>query len=492
LTDGGGDEQWTTKKLGEILPKEAVEEITKFVNNTKPEGRTAKNFLEILSKYRDHLLAREVLPEYLAYVLEHTFAEREILPDGGTPVKDSAASEKQRLQKLIELLDQALELVRREKQKLREIRAWCSRRSKRLDFKVEKYKHYKRIAKKRLKVLPDGGEPEKVIDKKWKVDLPEATITVTAPTREEAIRRILRFIEYDLRRKKGRRRVRRCFETFPDGGEPESLSETIRRLVDEWTPSETDIAWFKNLVASLKVGGVWTSPSLGVVYEKTAENELTLKSITTGFSKLDDAIIQGVKRIEKLGKLTGIEVKTEGYAEHIILLPDGGVPCGKTVWVLVSEFEGLVDEVRVFAEQGRAQKAAEELCKEYRREIDEGRVTVEIYERKVEGCGEKRWTFNLTELPDSITVAAPSREEAIKAILETIEHDYLRRKSTGVRRLTEKITGRGKWRLIETPEGHLCVDCRKFVAVRPGVPQERINEVGVCNCPKVKEATLSG
>ena len=65
-------EGWTTKTLGEILPEAAVGPVKLVVDGIKA-GRVQyphPAFVAALDPYRDDLLAKGVLVEYLAYVLE--------------------------------------------------------------------------------------------------------------------------------------------------------------------------------------------------------------------------------------------------------------------------------------------------------------------------------------------------------------------------------------------------------------------------------------
>lgn len=54
--------------LGELLPTEAIEKIVALVN---AGTKTAADFKAVLEPYRDALLAKEVVVEYLAYAIEH-------------------------------------------------------------------------------------------------------------------------------------------------------------------------------------------------------------------------------------------------------------------------------------------------------------------------------------------------------------------------------------------------------------------------------------
>jgi hypothetical protein len=59
-----------TKTLGEILPDEAVGQISDLINAGKT---TSADFKVVTRRYREHLLARGVDADYLAYALEYTF-----------------------------------------------------------------------------------------------------------------------------------------------------------------------------------------------------------------------------------------------------------------------------------------------------------------------------------------------------------------------------------------------------------------------------------
>ena len=65
---------WKTAALGEILPEEAMEPVRRVLEDLKnriivgPEAH--KKLVEALEPHREHLLAKEILVEYLAYWLE--------------------------------------------------------------------------------------------------------------------------------------------------------------------------------------------------------------------------------------------------------------------------------------------------------------------------------------------------------------------------------------------------------------------------------------
>lgn len=66
---------WKQMTLGEILPEEAVEPVTKALNDVKerriPFGRTAAgHFKDVLEPYRLQLEEKGVLVDYLAFYLE--------------------------------------------------------------------------------------------------------------------------------------------------------------------------------------------------------------------------------------------------------------------------------------------------------------------------------------------------------------------------------------------------------------------------------------
>jgi hypothetical protein len=64
---------WKTMRLSDLLPEAAIADLTPVMNRLRDgildqiEGR--ESILKILNGYREELLAKEVLPEYLSYVL---------------------------------------------------------------------------------------------------------------------------------------------------------------------------------------------------------------------------------------------------------------------------------------------------------------------------------------------------------------------------------------------------------------------------------------
>ena len=63
-------EGWKQVTLSDILPDDAIAEISQLVILRQT---TARDFKPVLEKHREHLLARGVVVDYLAYLLEFTF-----------------------------------------------------------------------------------------------------------------------------------------------------------------------------------------------------------------------------------------------------------------------------------------------------------------------------------------------------------------------------------------------------------------------------------
>lgn len=65
---------WRSAPLEEILPAEAVEDVRRVLEDFK-RGKLGPSphagLVEVLEPHREYLLEREVLVEYLAYLLEH-------------------------------------------------------------------------------------------------------------------------------------------------------------------------------------------------------------------------------------------------------------------------------------------------------------------------------------------------------------------------------------------------------------------------------------
>jgi hypothetical protein len=68
--------------------------------------------------------------------------------------------------------------------------------------------------------------------------------------------------------------------------------EIKRKNIDEWEPSETDIAWLQGTIKNMRVGGVWYLPAAGATFRKIGSNHIKLESIVTE-KPLDAMIIIG-------------------------------------------------------------------------------------------------------------------------------------------------------------------------------------------------------
>lgn len=75
----------------------------------------------------------------------------------------------------------------------------------------------------------------------------------------------------------------------------------------DWKPSDEDAIWLQNLINSLKIGGKWLVPDVGVVYTRTGEKEITLSLIVSTKSRFED-VDNLVDRTNKVAEKAGIKV----------------------------------------------------------------------------------------------------------------------------------------------------------------------------------------
>ncbi len=71
---------WKSETLGDILPAAAMKELQKLIDQMNVRGvlPTAKDILHIFKRYRKELEAKNVLPEYLAYAVEHQLSRNQL------------------------------------------------------------------------------------------------------------------------------------------------------------------------------------------------------------------------------------------------------------------------------------------------------------------------------------------------------------------------------------------------------------------------------
>lgn len=66
-------EGWRSMRLMDLLPEKTIRKLVPVLNDIQKSGQHGKlahdRVLEILEPHRVDLLAKDVLPEYLAYVL---------------------------------------------------------------------------------------------------------------------------------------------------------------------------------------------------------------------------------------------------------------------------------------------------------------------------------------------------------------------------------------------------------------------------------------
>jgi len=65
---------WRSVKLEDILPQNAISEITEYLSRN---DATIQGLYQILEKYRDELLRNGVYPKYLAYALWYSIKMKE-------------------------------------------------------------------------------------------------------------------------------------------------------------------------------------------------------------------------------------------------------------------------------------------------------------------------------------------------------------------------------------------------------------------------------
>lgn len=92
-------------------------------------------------------------------------------------------------------------------------------------------------------------------------------------------------------------------------------------LVGDWQPSKGDVEWLRALVRGLRVGGRWVSPALGSVFEKTGENELTLKRFMLDV-RSDHAVraLANLEKLRRVARAAGIKLNLEKSAEYGIVI----------------------------------------------------------------------------------------------------------------------------------------------------------------------------
>jgi hypothetical protein len=86
--------------------------------------------------------------------------------------------------------------------------------------------------------------------------------------------------------------------------EEREIERKIKAIEDGWQPSEEDTRWLKNVLYYLSIGGIWSAP-MGFTFEKTGENELTLRDVKNSESWV--AVYQTIK----VGEKTNINIRAE-------------------------------------------------------------------------------------------------------------------------------------------------------------------------------------
>jgi len=99
-------------------------------------------------------------------------------------------------------------------------------------------------------------------------------------------------------------------------GEEEDIWNKLESEVDKYEPSKRDLDWWNTFMPLLEIGGTWTSPAVGSVFERTGEKELTLKRLIIKDPIKTDL---NLKMIRKIGEKKGWKVKIEKVAEAVIL-----------------------------------------------------------------------------------------------------------------------------------------------------------------------------
>lgn len=62
----------------------------------------------------------------------------------------------------------------------------------------------------------------------------------------------------------------------------------------DWQPSESDVAWTRNLLNSLKVGGIWGTSY--AVYRRVSEKKVRLDMVILGELSTPDAMIERTRK----------------------------------------------------------------------------------------------------------------------------------------------------------------------------------------------------
>ena len=91
--------------------------------------------------------------------------------------------------------------------------------------------------------------------------------------------------------------------------------ELKKKYVDDWEPSDRDVEWLIKTVDSMKVGGKWIIPNVGVTFEKVGADHLRLESIVT--NDMLSAMI-AIEKTRKVGEKAGIKVDVEKAADYIL------------------------------------------------------------------------------------------------------------------------------------------------------------------------------
>jgi hypothetical protein len=78
--------------------------------------------------------------------------------------------------------------------------------------------------------------------------------------------------------------------------------------MDDWKPTTSDIEWTKNLVKSLKIGGIWQTSF--AVFKKIDENNFIVQNIN-----LDPNVNaeENIDKVEKVLNILGIKLQRDKY-----------------------------------------------------------------------------------------------------------------------------------------------------------------------------------
>lgn len=117
-------------------------------------------------------------------------------------------------------------------------------------------------------------------------------------------------------------------------------------IAADWKPSDSDVKWLQKLLKVLKPGGVWMTPSGGVVFQKTGKKELTVIGLFTDDIEASKDMVELNQRV---GAIAGIEIKNVDTVEVMALVsgsvdPDDNPIVAQFIEAKVEEWRKLHQE----------------------------------------------------------------------------------------------------------------------------------------------------